>query len=165
MITAVILFSLAFLFSIPTDNDNAESTNKENFFACICAIVAVVIILFWIVGNNIMFSKEYVYESTPYSTQYIVALKDNNMMQGKYYLQRGYIGEDLYYQYLMKWNDGYKANKIKASNAVIYESNSNYRVEWYKGERRWLCFSDTTKMQKIYIPEGSIEETFIVDLE
>ena len=75
------------------------------------------------------------------------------------------MDEEMYYQYLMKWNGGYKLNQVKASNARIYEADNNYRVEWYKGYRSWLWFSETTKIQKIYVPNGSIQESFTIDLE
>ena len=168
-ISSAIIFGILgiifFFISLATCLDNEKKVeieiNISSFFLIGCAII----ILFIFVAVGVLNTKDYKYEDTPYSTQYIVALNDNNLIHGEFYLRRGYIDEEMYYQYLMKWNGGYKINRIKASSATIYEANNNYRVEWYEGKRSWLCFTDTTKIQKIYIPQGSIKESFNIDLE
>lgn len=154
-----------FFVSLLTCVDNEKKAEIEINISSFFLIGCVAIVLFLFVAECVLNTKNYQYEDAPYSTQYIVALNDNSMIHGKFYLRRGYIDEETYYQYLMKWNGGYKLNKIKASSATVYESDDNYRVEWYEGKRSWLWFSDTTKIQKVYIPEGSIQESFNVDLE
>lgn len=154
-----------FFGSLATCLDNEKKAEIEINISAFFLVGCVAIVLFTFVAECMLNTKNYKYEDTPYSTQYIVALNDNNIIHGRFYLRRGYIDEDMYYQYLMKRNGGYKLNQIKASNATIYESDNDYRVEWYAGKRSWLWFTDTTKIQKIYIPKGSIKESFNIDLE
>lgn len=81
-------------------------------------------------------------------------------------MRRGYIEENLYYQYMVKISDdGMVPNKISAQNATIYYDESDPRVEWYKLERHWLYFKQTQTTFKIYIPKGSINEGYDVDLK
>lgn len=74
--------------------------------------------------------------SDPYSTEYIVALNDSNMVSGRVYMRRGYVEENLYYQYLVKRSDGgFVANKVNTDHTTLYFSDGNYRVEWLEKER------------------------------
>lgn len=160
-----ILGTFFFFVSLATCLDNEKKAEIEINISTFFLVGCIAIVLFVFVAECMLNTKNYKYEDTPYSTQYIVALNDNNIIHGRFYLRRGYIDEEMYYQYLMKWNGGYKLNQIEASNATIYESDNDYRVEWYEGKRNWLCFTDTTKIQKIYVPNGSIKESFNIDLE
>lgn len=100
------------------------------------------------------------------STEHIVALQDNNMVNGRrVYARRGYIESDLYYQYMLKYGVGYKANKIKAKNTIVYIAEDNFRVEWHTKEKNWLFFTMWEKYKKLYIPEGSIVEDYTIDLQ
>ena len=168
-ISSAIIFGILgiifFFVSLSTCVDNEKKAEIEINISSFFLVGCVVIVLFTFVAECVLDTKEYKYDKDPYSTQYIISLNDNSMIHGRFYLRRGYMDEEMYYQYLMKWNGGYKLNQVKASNATIYEADNNYRVEWYKGYRSWLWFTDTTKIQKIYIPKGSIKESFNIDLE
>lgn len=109
----------------------------------------------------------FVMEDKPHSIERIAALNDGNLMHGRIYARRGYIGEDLYYQYMVKLSDGgYKANKVSANRATVYYADDeNYRVEWYTKRKEYWYLSEVVTYWKIYIPEGSIAEDFSVDLE
>lgn len=101
-----------------------------------------------------------------YTVENIVALADNNMMNGKVYLGSGQIDEDLYYQYMAKLNDGgFVANKVKADDTTIYYTDSNYRVEWHERRKRFLYFEKVEKYKKIYVPEGSMSNNYLIDLQ
>lgn len=101
------------------------------------------------------------------STEYIAALQDNNITNSRYYMRRGRINEDLWYQYMVKSGCGYKANKCKSKNAIIYcNDDETPRVEWYDVEQKWLFFRVIgDQHKKIYIPNGSIVEDYTIDLE
>ena len=102
----------------------------------------------------------------PYSTEKIVALGDNNLVSGVFYLRSGYLKEGLYYQYMVKLNNGgYVANKVSSDDTTIFYDDENPRVEWYKKERTWWFFKEEDTFNKIYIPKGSITEDYSVDLE
>lgn len=91
---------------------------------------------------------------------------DSNLTSGTFYLRRGNINEDLYYQYMVKLSSGgFVANKVKASNTTLYYDTDNYRVEWYTRSKKWLYFEIEETANKIYIPEGSITDQYSIDLE
>lgn len=122
------------------------------------------LLAFFIVGETKLRKQPWNY-TEPYAIEKIVCLNDSNQINGKFYMRRGYIGEKLYYQYMVKLGEGYKANKVGANNTTLYYDDNNFRVQWHEKERHWLYFSETEKYQKIYIPEGSITDDYSIDLQ
>lgn len=106
-------------------------------------------------------------DKIPYKTQEIVSLGDSSEVNGRIYARRGYVGERLYYHYIVERpNGGFVTDKVKANDAVLYYSDDDFRVEWYKLRRKWWIFyEERENYAKIYIPEGSITDDFRVDLE
>lgn len=116
-------------------------------------------------GNYKCKNSEWIVPDKPYATEKLVSLNDNNLTNCKFYLRRGYVEEDLYYQYMVQLNDGgFVANKVKSSNATLYYDTDNYRVEWYTKTKKWLYWEIKKTYNKIYIPEGSITDDYSVDL-
>lgn len=147
-----------FIWVINTDSD--DSKISTNF---LLSLIPVAILIFGCIYTSY---KNWEPISEPYATEYIECLKDNNMINGYRSLRRGYVNENLYYQYIVKKKDGgFVANKVKASEATLYYSKDNYRVEWYKKYKKFLWFEREEKFNKIYIPEGSISDEYTVDLE
>ena len=54
----------------------------------------------------------------------IIALKDNQNVNGSFYIMGGYVDEDLYYYYATETEFGYKTEKIKADNAYSFTINT-----------------------------------------
>lgn len=128
-------------------------------------IVMIALIVFLFIGNSKCEKSEWIYSKTPYSVEKIVSLNDSNQINGKFYMKCGYIEEDLYYQYMVKLNNGgFVANKVKSENATLYYDDNNYRVEWYTRTKKWFYFKREETQIKIYIPEGSISEDYLIDL-
>lgn len=104
-------------------------------------------------------------EDTP-----IIALKDNQNTEGHFYLTGGYVNENLYYYYAIETEFGYKTEKIKADNAYIKYTNEQPHIERYEGgfadDWRYLFgFPVCVDRYIIYCPEGTVDETFLIDLE
>lgn len=157
----MLLISIVMCFGNIFINDDIST-----IITSITMILTVVLVIFFFIGECKCSKAEWQYSDEPYSTQRIVSLNDNNLTQGRIYMRRGYIEDDLYYQYMMRVSGGgFKANKVKASTATLYYSDGDYRVEWYKKTRNWLYFEEEGYYQKIYIPEGSITDEYSVDLE
>lgn len=118
-------------------------------------------------GNFIMLEiQPWDLPDSPYRTEYIVAMGDNNQVNGEFYARRGYIEENLYYQYMKKVSDGgYKAGKCKADATTLYYADDNFRVERFKKTKKWLWLECEAYYNKIYIPEGSITDEYSVDLQ
>lgn len=104
--------------------------------------------------------------STQITTEYIVALQDDNSINGSFYLRSGSINQKDYYKYLVKLKSGgYKANQIPANQTIIYITDNNFRVEWYERERGLGFSQEIEKFWYIYIPENAIVYDFNIDLQ
>lgn len=158
-----VIYFIFYMCSLLFDEEN-EGTLKlvvyvNNFIFVISA-------LFLIFGYVHIDNKEWTYPEKPNATEHILSLNDNNLVQGKTYIHQGYIKEDLYYQYIVDvGKGGYKANKVPAKDTTLYYSKNNFRVEWYKKRKSWLWFEQEAPYYKIYIPNGSIETDYSVDLK
>lgn len=131
----------------------------------ISGITLIALFAFFIFGLENCENSDWIISDTPYATEKIVALNDNNMMNGRVYLRSGYIEEDLYYQYIVQLNNGgFVSNKVKSANATLFYDTDNYRVEWYTKTKQWFYFKDEVTYVEIYIPEGSITMDYSIDL-
>ena len=102
----------------------------------------------------------------------IVALKDNNLSVGHFFVGSGYIDSDLYYYYFTEnEDDGKEFHSVKAKEVILYDDvnketayietkkmrNSNPIINFF--------FITDREKQEIHIPEGSIDYSFSVNLE
>ena len=112
----------------------------------------------------------------------LVAMQDVFGTKGFFFLGTGYIGIETYYVCYYKMpGGGTKLGKVPTDKAVIFEEErSNGLLEkyiaryQYKGKLSWSWLDHpfdidrTLKHEvkyKIYIPEGSISNTFELDLQ
>ena len=159
LIVTLIVF-LAFLFSFLFEGERLDG---------LIMLISFFFMIFFLgtsmYGNYKCKNSEWIVPDKPYATEKIVSLNDNNLTNGKFYLRRGYIEENLYYQYMVQLNNGgFVANKVKSSNATLYYDTDNYRVEWYTKTKKWHYWEMKKIYNKIYIPEGSITDDYSVDL-
>jgi hypothetical protein len=142
--------------------------NKKNLTICLLGLIILILSIFAIIAINNKFDAMH-YETKLESTEYIKSLEDNfntsGRMYGKYY-SKNYFNEDLYYSYMVILSDGGSIlNKIPAGQTMVYETNDNFRVEWYIKTKSWLGLTSTIKSWKIYIPKNSMTENFNIDLK
>lgn len=162
LLAIVILMIIGFAATLAAAIDNDDNYYVVVF---ISVILVITLFVFFFVGTTKCEKSEQIYSDKPYATEKIAALNDNNMMSGRIYIRSGYIEEDLYYQYIVKLNNGgFVSNRVKSSNATLFYDTDNYRVEWYKKTRGWLYFKDEVTYVEIYIPEGSITMDYMIDL-
>jgi len=100
----------------------------------------------------------------------IIALKDNQNINGSFYIMGGYVNEDLYYYYATETEFGYKTEKIPAGQAYIKYTDGETHIEKYEGKfandnANLLGFPMCEDMYIIYCPEGTVTNEFSVDLE
>ena len=103
-----------------------------------------------------------------YVTHEIVNLADNNEVQGcvRGRYVRGYIGEETMYHYYYERSDGgMDLQKVNAKNAIIYYTDDEPHVDWYRQERTYWWYTKYQYSCKIYIPEGSMTTEFTIDME
>lgn len=158
IIHIVVMFAsgLIALFTIFEDNEIINN---------ISSIICILSMLLFIASGCMMEKQPWNLPEDPFSTEYIVAMNDSNQTNGRFYARRGYIEENLYYQYMTKVGSGYKAGKVKADSTILYYTDDDFRVERYKKTRNWLWFEQEAYYYKIYIPEGSITDEYSVDLQ
>ena len=105
----------------------------------------------------------------------IVALKDNSNINGKIgggiFVTSGYINESLYYYCMENTEQGNHMIKIPADKTYIVETNDikpyiikqlNKYVD--KRQYSWLLATDEEKYI-IYVPKGTIDTNYKIDLE
>lgn len=100
----------------------------------------------------------------------IIALKDNQNVNGSFYILGGYVDEDLYYYYATETEFGYKTEKMKADNAYIKYTDNEPHIERYVGDfanegAYFWGFPMCDDRYIIYVPEGTVTNEFNVDLE
>lgn len=157
---------LSFIIGIAVGLDALSNNNeKESYVGFSIMVLGIVLLIFFNVGMNKCYKSDWNVSDKPYAVEKIISLNDNNMTNGRFYMRRGYIESNLYYQYIVDLgNGGYKANKVRSDNATLYFTDDDYRVEWYTKTKKWLYFERGETIHKIYIPEGSITDEYSVDL-
>jgi hypothetical protein len=99
----------------------------------------------------------------------IYALQDNNGVQGSFFLGSGSVDSNLKYYYAAQCEDGIKIYNIDTEKAIL-KNDENPHIETYKAQfvnkflRNNLANLCDDKY-KIYIPQGSIQYNFNVDLK
>lgn len=105
----------------------------------------------------------------------IIALKDNSDIQGNIYggifVTSGQIGEETYYYCMESTNEGKHMIKIPSDKAYITETNDKTsgiikKSEHWKNNKLdfWMC-PKTGEKYYIYVPVGTIDTTYKVDME
>lgn len=163
LLAIFILAIIGLISSLFSMLDDRDKTSEK--VSIVSGIMFIALFAFLLFGLENCEESNWIISDTPYATEKIVSLNDNNMMNGRVYLRSGYIEEDLYYQYIVQLNNGgFVSNKVKSSNATLFYDTDNYRVEWYKKARQWLYFKNEVTYVEIYIPEGSITMDYSIDL-
>ncbi len=170
VLSGVITFSSMLCLPFAIIDSEYNKNDKEANDCCglliISFIVCILSMVLLCVGMYKLDKAKWRVSETPCATEQIVSLNDNNLTSGRFYMRRGYIEESLYYQYMVKISDsGMVPNKIPAQKSTIYYDNENPRVEWYKAEKHWLYFRNTEVRFNVYVPNGSVTESYNVDLK
>ena len=100
----------------------------------------------------------------------IIALKDNQNVNGNFYIFGGYVNEELYYYYAKETEFGYKTDKIPANDVYIKYTESDPHIEEYTGTFKndivsFFAVPLNCYRYVIYCPENTITTEFNVDLE
>lgn len=121
-------------------------------------------------------------------SQNIVALQDSSNASGRFLLGSGTIGNNMYYCYYIDTDEGYKYQQINTSDydvSIKYcNDNETPHIEKYDrytiptSNKKWgwvfnpiliapQAHQSVSSAQKIYIylPEGTIDENYKVDLQ
>lgn len=140
----------------------------ESFLAILlsCAVTMLVVLF----SSAVVSNCDNVIEYNKTSDTKIIALKDNQNISGSFYIMGGYVNEDLYYYYATETEFGYKTEKVKAENTYIKYADGETHIERYVGEftndSLYLWgFPMCDDRHIIYVPDGTVTNEFVVDLE
>lgn len=100
----------------------------------------------------------------------IIALKDNQNVNGNFYIMGGYVDENLYYYYATETEFGYKTEKVRADSSYIKYTDGETHIEKYEPEfvnDYVYLFALPMQLSRyiIYCPEGTVTNDFRIDLE
>lgn len=164
------------------------SDNIKGFIACIVFVIG---ILSWVasvvISSTISETKE---EYKLVESHNIIALQDSSNTSGTFFLGCGTVGSSMYYCYYIDTDDGYKYQQIKVSSddvdvSIKYckeketphiEKYDKYTIVTSNKDWGWVfnpaliaprANQSVLSAQKIYIylPEGTIDENYKVDLQ
>ena len=104
------------------------------------------------------------------NTNKIIALQDNITGEGSTtYLGAGHYEDNLNYFYATNTNMGVKIEKVQADFAYVQYSNTP-KIETYKvtGFNKWTTYLyayPCYEIYKIYVPKGTIQQNYNIDLK
>ena len=112
-------------------------------------------------------------QTVPSSNTQLYALQDSNSVQGTFFMGCGSIDGSMKYTYLIKDGDAFQLKTINTNGVNIKETDSephivfyknvykNPKVAWWVGD---VPIIDNPNPE-IYIPKGTIEYGFNIDLK
>ena len=131
------------------------------FGALLAAILALVLTC------AIVPSSEYIVVD---NEQKIIALKDNQGVAGSHFLFSGAVDSELKYYYATESDFGIHINSLGASRAYI-RSDDNPRIQTFShvGFKHWYtwlyAFPANSDYYIFYVPDGTVERIYKIDLE
>lgn len=172
IILVIILIMLYLAYMIKQDNTRYD--DKFPIWNRILLIILIVIVVVAIGIRTIAAYKiiniQYNYqEEKPADTiEYLVGLNDNMGVRGKYYITRGFIESDMYYNYMVDCGSYMRQNQLNAITndiRIITSSTEKPRIEWRTKRRTYGPFYEEDKYWNIYVPEGTINDTISIDMK
>ena len=126
-----------------------------------CGLIVCLMSSFIVTSSTYEFSKQE-------STQEIYALSDNIGASGNFFLGTGQVGSDLVYFYVVDSENGKHVESVKRENAYIkYGDEHTVTVVSYEFENKalhWVAFSTKENDYVFCVPEGTITNSFEIDL-
>lgn len=166
------------------------SCKKENVskysdsFISKCDLIATTVVSLFITAGLAMIltfvtscfipEKYVAYEKT--NEWNIIALQDNLTSHSRMYIRSAYVDTDLSYFYAYQSSKGIGNGYIPANRSYINYTNGTPHIEKYSGKWSketisWFTFpldmfsGVNATYYKVFVPEGTIEENFNVDLK
>ena len=183
---------ILFIVETVRDQISYNKRKKERVYICkdetpmgvgwlIISVFTLIIfgILIWYIGSNLTGGVLYNFKGNTeeYHTSWnITAMQDNLNTHGRFYMRSGYIETDLCYYYVYSTKNGLKSSYIPANKTYLNYTTDKPHIErytrrWNKSWIKWLTCVDAQNYAtndvyyKAYVPEGSVEQSFNVDLQ
>lgn len=166
LVCSVMLFFICLftcLFYVVDDNERKADIHAN--ISVVSGLIAFFVTIVVCFASYKLEHKEWTVEKEPFSVNTIESLGNSNQINGTFYLRRGNISEDMYYQYMIITSDGgMEYKEAKANNSKLYYHEDIPRVEKYLKHREFLGLSESVTIFKFYIPDGSIDNSYSIDL-
>lgn len=183
---------ILFIIDIVRDRISYNKRKKEGVYickdetplgACWITVGAIILIIFgfflWYIGSSLTGAILYNFKGNTeeYHTSWnITAMQDNLNTHGRFYMRSGYIETDLCYYYVYSTKNGLKSSYIPANKTYLNYTTDKPHIErytrrWNKSWIKWFTCVDAQNYAtndvyyKAYVPEGSVEQSFNVDLQ
>lgn len=168
MLILLIFLIVAFILSRvdKRKNDWYDFTDTMIFMWGGFLIGLLIVLISSIIVSSVAESEAFVI-----GTREIVAFKDNNSTSGSFFLGSGYVDGDMKYCVMIKNENGsYEMKTYDTDECFIIETNDTPKMEkrgyYFKSEwLNWFLFNMKLNEYVFYIPEGSICNNYVVDLE
>jgi len=108
----------------------------------------------------------------------LLSIKDNSVLEGKFFLLAGAINEEIYYFYYKQDSDGaISLERIATNSAKLYEDAEPGTAYILRIERfvppavvtqtKWFFLPDTrfVLQREIHVPQGTVIRQFVLDAE
>ena len=173
MVIALIIVLIGLVVVLWDLWSNSVSIGVSIGYTALCAFPAVLVFLIILMAAGVLglTVPEEAIEYRLEDTTAIVALKDGNI-GGGLYLNGGYVGEELRYNYAYETKNGITVANVKAKDTYIrYVSKGAPRIEKYsKHFSEWWRYIYASTLIKrniyvVYVPEGTVDLSFKIDLE
>ena len=141
-----------------------------NILSLISCILMIISFVSMFKLSSLMYKNSYIISETPEISMNVYAINDDSQINGRMFYRSGYIEEKEYIQFIVKNSDeGKEIRKVCADTVSFYETGDTPRIETYIGykEVKWLFFKDSAEQRyyKFYVPENSVTDEFVIDLE
>lgn len=165
----VLLVSLiSFLTAFTIEREDKDLRFLIGVLFAIIAII-VMIIPMAILGGILNASSPT--EKYTYSETHMVVLKDNIETNGKFFLGSGRVDSEMQYYYMVNTNKGMQVRSVSAESSYLVESNDIQPMivenrDRFKNKKLQLWFPARNNSEIIiYVPKGSVDYSYRVDLE
>lgn len=166
-----IVLGITYMAKIDKENDyNIKFTIWQKILLRIMIIVTVITICTYLVAIYSIVNEPYDYqEDKPANNiEYLAGLNDNMGIRGKYYITRGFVESDMYYNYMVDCGSYMKQNQLNTITndiRIITSSTEKPRIEWRTKRKTYGPFYEEDKYWNIYVPEGAINDTISIDMK
>lgn len=170
-LTAIISIIFLGLFIIGCWNYSSNSV-LEKIWLCIYSPIVTLIIWFFATGAiGLLIGNFPDKKQVPSNLIEIVAIGDGHSSEGSFFLGCGTIKDESYYFFYKKLsNGGYVQDKVKVSDATIFEDDTKkpgiqrYSIEFVNKAWDSWAFATYTSHVDIIVPKGSIKQNYNFDL-
>ena len=162
---AFFLLGIIIMISVIYSDDNWPGFGEWLFAIFIGSLLGIFITLIasGVIGG--FATQEYVLKDS----FKIYALQDNNGVQGSFFLGSGSVSSNLKYYYAATYEDGIKIYDIDVHKAILKNDDNphieKYEIQFVNKFIRNNVGNLGDIKYKIYIPKGSIQYNFNVDLK